>query len=209
MHDDLAEQDVNLALLAENGQQALATLWKQFEDRLQMMVRLRLDRRLLGRVDADDVLQEAFMEVCRRLDDYLEKPGVPVFIWLRTMTLQTLVNVHRRHLGAKVRTAQLEVSLQRSAQVLTSSLDLARWMVASSTSPSNKAIRNEMLEELRAAFETMDAIDREVLALRHFEELTNTEVAEVLGLQKAAASNRYIRALTRLRDIMKKLDSTG
>jgi RNA polymerase sigma-70 factor (ECF subfamily) len=143
----------------------------------------------------------------RRMSDYLRDPTVPVFVWLRRMTEQVLVDVHRRHLGAKIRDASLEVSLNCSRRAMTTSASLATCLAADLTSPSHAAVREEMLGELREAFEGMDAIDREVLALRHFEELSNNEVAQILGLQKAAASNRYVRALKRLKGTLSKMSS--
>ena len=195
--------------LATGGEQALARLFSDHADRLSRMIQFRLDRRLWGRVDPSDVLQESYLEVSRRLADYLRDPAVPVFVWLRSMTQQVLVNVHRRHLGTKKRDASLEVSLHRGRSMLATSVSLAARLIADLTSPSRAAMRKEMLHELHEAFENMDPIDREVLALRHFEDLSNNEVAEILGLQKAAASNRYIRALKRLKHILSKLPGCG
>jgi RNA polymerase sigma-70 factor (ECF subfamily) len=193
------EQESELTQLRQNGQEALGVIFSRYQERLEKMIRFRLDRRLWGRVDSADVLQDAYVTVSQRLDDFLRDPSVPVFIWLRAMTEQVLVNVHRQHLGAKIRDAHREVPLHGA---LTTSDFLASRLAADLTSPSQVAMREEMLQELRGALETMDPIDREVLALRHFEELSNNEVAQVLGLQKAAASNRYVRALKRLRDIL-------
>ena len=203
------EQDPGLTDLATGGEQALARLFSDCADRLTRMIQFRLDRRLWGRVDPSDVLQESYLEVSRRLADYLRDPAVPVFVWLRSMTLQVLVNVHRRHLGTKKRDASLEVSLHRGRGAMATSISLAAQLVADLTSPSQAAIREEMLHELHEAFESMDPIDREVLALRHFEDLSNNEVAEILGIQKAAASNRYVKALKRLKHILSKIPGCG
>jgi RNA polymerase sigma-70 factor (ECF subfamily) len=160
-----------------------------------------MDSRLSGRVDPDDVLQEAYLEVARRIQDYLDQPAVPLFVWLRQITWQILVDTHRRHLVAKARNVNAEVNRMPSAPGLTS-VSLAARLVGGLTSPSQAMLREERLVQVRAALEEMDDIDREVLALRHFEQLTNNEVAEVLGIQKAAASNRYVRALARLKQIL-------
>lgn len=180
----------------------MAELFSRFEPRLDKMIRFRLDQRLWGRVDPADVLQEAYLEAAARLEAYLARPDVPVFVWLRSMTKQALINVHRRHLGAKIRDARVEVSMHRKQSGQATSFCLAARLIGTMTSPSQAAIRDEMIDHLRKAFDTMDPIDREVLALRHFEELSNNEVAEILGLQKAAASNRYVRALKRLKAVM-------
>jgi RNA polymerase sigma-70 factor (ECF subfamily) len=201
--------DAELTGLETGGEEALADLFSRHEERLTRMVRFRMDHRLWGRVDPADVLQESYLEASRRLAGYLRDPAVPVFVWLRRMTEQTLLNIHRRHLGAKIRDASLEVSLHRRGGGQATSISLAARLAADWTSPSQAAMREEMLGELREAFDSMDPIDREVLALRHFEGLSNNEVAEILGLQKAAASNRYVRALKRLKTMMSRMPSYG
>lgn len=192
--------------LKEGGQEMLASRFALYESRLERMITFRMDQRLFGRVDSADVLQESFLEVSRRLDSFLEKPEVPFFIWLRQITSQVLIDVHRRHLGAKKRDVNQEVPLRSGGYANTTSLTLARHLVGNLTSPSQAAMRDEVLDEVRAALDSLDEVDREVLALRHFEELSNNEVAVVLGLQKAAASNRYIRALKRLKSVLSKID---
>lgn len=203
---EMQHDQAEVAILEANGEQALAELFSRFEPRLNKMVRFRLDQRLWGRVDPADVLQEAYLEAAARLEAYLAQPNVPVFVWLRSMTEQTLINIHRRHLGAKIRDARVEVSMHRKPSGPATSFCLAARLIGNLTSPSQAAIREEMIDQLRGAFDTMDPIDREVLALRHFEELSNNEVAEILGLQKAAASNRYVRALKRLKVVMTKVN---
>ena len=123
-------------------------------------------------------------------------------VWLRFLTAQKLLVLHRRHLGAKVRDAAREISLYRGALPEASSAALAAQLVGHRTTPSAAAMRAEMQIRLQEALNGMDALDREVLALRHFEELSNGEVAQVLGLSKTAASNRYIRALGRLKEML-------
>ena len=187
--------------LRMGGSEALAELFSIHQDRLERIVQYRLDPRLYGRVDVSDILQEAYLEVSRRIQDYLDQPSVPLFIWLRQITNQILIDTHRRHL-AKMRDANQEVRIHRGNYVNASSLSLAAQLVGNLTSPSRAAMRDEILNQLRAALDEMDELDREVLVLRHFEELSNNEVAEVLGIQKSAASNRYVRALKRLRTIL-------
>jgi len=166
------------------------------------MVALRLDHRLNGRVSPSDVLQEAYIDALKRAPHYFEKPDMPFLGWLRLVVGQRLVDVHRQHLGAQQRDARQEISLDRTAWPAASSVCLAAQLVGELTSPSHAAQRNESLAQLEEALNQMDPLDREVLALRHFEELSNTEVAEVLGIQKAAASKRYVRALARLKDVL-------
>lgn len=182
--------------------EALTALFVRSRDRLKRMVRLRLDRRLLGRVDPSDVVQEAYLDIVQRAEEYLADPKMPPFLWLRFLTSQKLVLMHRRHLGAQLRDAGREISLHRGALPQATSASLAHQLLGRLTSASQAAVRAELQTRLQVVLNGMDPLDREVLALRHFEELSNAETAEVLGLQKAAASNRYIRALKRLRDIL-------
>ncbi|HKI37165.1 MAG TPA: sigma-70 family RNA polymerase sigma factor [Gemmataceae bacterium] len=202
MADDSQDLQEQLRRLAAGDQQALADLFARYRDRLRRMVKLRLDRRLQGRVDASDVLQDAYLDVANRAADYAANPTMPFFLWLRLLTGQRLLMVHRQHLGTKMRDVGQEVSLYRGALPQASSVSLAAQLLGRMTSPSLAAVRAEMQLKLQEALNSMDPIDREVLTLRHFEELSNGETAAVLGLQKAAASNRYIRALKRLKEVL-------
>jgi RNA polymerase sigma-70 factor (ECF subfamily) len=180
---------------------ALAELFSRHRDQLRRMVALRLDHRLNGRVSPSDVLQEAYIDALRRVGHYLAKPDMPFFGWLRLIVGQRLVDVHRQHLGARLRDAGQEISLQHG-QVPVSSGCLAASLVGHLTSPSQAALRNEACAQLEEALNRLEPLDREVLTLRHFEELGNSEVAELLGINRAAASKRYVRALARLREVL-------
>ena len=186
----------------EGDAEARTELFAHHRERLRQMVRLRLDRRLYGRIDPSDVLQEAFLDVAQRAAEYAASPTMPVFLWLRFLTGQRLLMVHRRHLGAKMRDAGQEVSLYRGALPQASSVSLAAQLLGRMTSPSLAAVRAEMQLKLQEALNGMDPIDREVLTLRHFEELSNAETAAALGIEPAAASKRYVRALARLKVIL-------
>jgi RNA polymerase sigma-70 factor (ECF subfamily) len=201
MPDD-AELQEQMQRLAAGDPQALAELFARYRDRLRRMVKLRLDRRLQGRVDASDVLQEAYLDVAKRAPEYAANPTMPFFLWLRYLTGQRLLMVHRQHLGARMRDVGQEVSLYRGALPQASSVSLAAQLLGRMTSPSLAAVRAEMQIKLQEALNGMDSLDREVLTLRHFEELSNNETAALLGIQKAAASNRYIRALKRLKEVL-------
>ena len=190
------------AHLKRGGQPAVAELFSHYTEQLQRMVNFRLDRRLYGRVDPADVLQDSYLEASRRIQDYIDNPAVPFCVWLRQITWQVLLTLHRRHLGAQMRDAGQEMSLHGGGNLHATSMSLAAQLVAHLTSPSQALIREERLSQLREALDSMDEFDREVLALRHFEELSNNEVAAILGLQKTAASNRYVRALKRLKEIL-------
>jgi RNA polymerase sigma-70 factor (ECF subfamily) len=182
---------------------ALAALFDGYRERLRRMIRLRLDRRLSGRVDASDVLQEAYLDVRKRIGEYAREPAaMPFHLWLRLVAGQRLTDVHRYHLGSQMRDAGQEVSLHRGPFPQADSISLAAQLLGKMTSASKAAIRAEHKLIVQEALNGMDPIDREVLALRHFEHLSNDETALVLGLSKSAASNRYIRALKRLKEIL-------
>ncbi len=195
--DDLLERALS------GDESALAALFDGYRDRLRRMIRLRLDRRLSGRVDSSDVLQEAYLDVRKRLPEYARDPAaMPFHLWLRLVTGQRLTDLHRHHLGAQMRDAGMELSLHRGPFPQADSISLAAQLLGKITSASKAAIRAEHKLIVQEALNGMDPIDREVLALRHFEHLSNEETAQVLGLTRSAASNRYVRALKRLKGIL-------
>jgi RNA polymerase sigma-70 factor (ECF subfamily) len=181
---------------------ALGSLLEGHRRRLRRMVKLRLDPRLQGRIDPSDVLQEAYLEASRRLAEYLRDPKLPFFLWLRFLTGQKLLALRRQHLGTQARDAGREVSLFHGAMPEASSACLAAQLLGRITAPLQAAIRAEMKLRLQEALNSMDPLDREVLALRHFEHLDNAEAAQELGLTPSGASSRYLRALKKLKDIL-------
>jgi RNA polymerase sigma-70 factor (ECF subfamily) len=166
------------------------------------MVALRLDHRLHGRVDASDVIQETYLEAWNRLPEYLREPAMPFYLWLRFLTCQKVMALHRHHLGREMRDAGREVSLYRGALPEASSAALVAQLLGQDTRPSEAAVRIELKIRLQQALNQMDALDREVIALRHFEQLSRSETAELLGMRESAVSKRYIRALQRLKQIL-------
>ncbi len=192
--------------LRSDGEQVLANAFAANRDRFWHLVNFRMDRRIAARVDADDVLQESFVAAVGRLDHYLRDPSFSLFAWLRMIVSQTLVDVHRRHFGAEMRSAGREVSIGKQNYPQTTSVSLASQLVANQTSPSGAAQRDESHQQLTEAIERMSTLDQETIALRHFEGLSNSETAEVLGISVTAASNRYVRALSRLKEILEELN---
>lgn len=202
MADDSGATQRLLAAAGRGNTAEWGDLLDRHRSRLRRMVALRLDNRLQGRVDPSDILQETFLEATQRLPDYLRQPEMPFYLWLRFLAGQRLMIAHRRHLGTRQRDAAREVSIYRGAMPEASSIVLAARLLGRECRPSEIAVRAEVKLRLQDSLNTMEPIDREVLALRHFEQLSNAETARVLDLQEAAASKRYVRALKKLRDIL-------
>jgi RNA polymerase sigma-70 factor (ECF subfamily) len=182
--------------------QALDKIFTRHRKRLLRMVEIRLDWRLQARIDASDVIQDAFLQAAGRLDEYLHNSTLPLFLWLRLVVGERLSKLHRRHLGAQMRDAGREVSLYHEALPAASSAALAAQLLGKHTSPSQAVQRAERILRLQEALNALDPIDREVLSLRHFEELSRAETAQVLGIEEATAAKRYVRALKRLRETL-------
>lgn len=202
MTSDSDETNRLLEQVAQGDRQALETLLVQYRPRLRRMVALRLDQRLRKRIDPSDVIQEAFQEASARLASYLRAPAMPFFLWLRFLTGQKIVTLHRHHLGVQMRGVEHEVALGGGAFPEASSAALAAHFLDNGTGPSEAAIRAEMKDRLHEALDRMAPLDREVLALRHFEQLSRAEIAALLGVSEAAAGKRYIRALEKLKQTL-------
>jgi RNA polymerase sigma-70 factor (ECF subfamily) len=201
-----APRESELIRLAAGGdQQAWAALLTTHRARLRRMVALRLDRRLRGRVDPSDVIQEAYVHATSGLAGYAARAEMPFFLWLRWLVAMKLNELHRKHLACRVRDAKLEVSLEQTAMPRASSAALAAHLLGRLTKASEVAVRQERKARIQEAIESMDEVDREILVLRHFEELSNAETAQALGLQVSAASKRYIRALKKLKAILRSM----
>jgi len=199
MNDEPGTTDDLIRRAADGDEPALAELFAAHRGRLRQLVRLRLDRRLQGRVDPSDVLQEAYIDLAHKLPEFARASTMPLYLWLRLVVGERLLRVHRQHLNAAMRDAGREISLHQGALPPASSASLAAGLLGRFTSASRAAIRAERQIQLQEVLNGMDETDREVIALRHFEELSNDEVAAVLGLSKAAASKRYVRAMLRLK----------
>ncbi len=197
-----SETNALLRQAAGGDGQVLGSLLARHRDRLRRMIALRLDHRLQGRIDPSDVIQEAYLEVSTRLAEYLRDPSMPFFLWLRFLTGQKLVTLHRHHLGVKMRDAGQEVALYHGSLPQASSAALAARLLGHDLRPSEAAIRAEMKIRVQEALNSMPALEREVLALRHFEQLSRAEIAQVFGISEAAAGKRYIRALERLKQVL-------
>jgi RNA polymerase sigma-70 factor (ECF subfamily) len=202
MPDESDDASELLKRAGSGDQQALGELFDRYRGRLRRMVQIRLARRLKGRIDPSDVLQEAYLELSRSLAQYLRDPKLPFFLWLRFLTGKKLQALHRHHLRTHMRDAHREVSLRQGRMPQASSESLAAQLLGRLTSPSQAAIRAELRRRVQEALDAMSLLDREVLALRHFEQLSNAETAQVLGITESGASNRFVRALRRLKSIL-------
>lgn len=189
------------ARLRRGDTQALAELVEANRERLLRSLRLRLDARLERRVAPEDVLQEAWLAARQRIAHFAADGFTRPYTWLRAVVLQTLVDVHRHHLGAQMRDARCEVPVAGGRlQPEATSVVMAQELSGHLATPSGATMQAESARLIAAALDRLAAGDREIIALRHFEDLGNDEVAEVLGLQVKAASIRYIRAVRRLKD---------
>jgi RNA polymerase sigma-70 factor (ECF subfamily) len=185
---------------SEGDQSALEQLFGAHRERLKRMIRLRIDRRIQGRLDSSDVLQEAYIDVFRNLPEYVNAPSTSFFIWLRNLVGLKLAEVHRRHLGTRKRDAKRDVSIHRGALPAVNSVSMAAQLLGQLTTPSQIAVKVEMRLRLQDVLDSMDEVDREIIALRHFERLNSQETADALQMSKSGASSRYIRAMKRLKN---------
>ena len=171
-----------ISLALNDDPDAQRALFDRYRDRLKRMIGLRLDRRVQGRIDASDVVQEAFIDAARRLKDYAAHPQMDFFIWLRWLAGEKLLNLHRHHLGTQKRDVTQEVSLYRRPMPEADSISLPQQLLGQLTSPTQAVMRAELQLIIQEVLNAMHPIDREVLVLRHFEQLTTSETAQVLGV---------------------------
>ena len=170
-------------------------------EQLRQAVALRLDRRLAARVDVSDVVQETYLEAARRLPEYLERSAMPFALWLRWLARDRVLTLHRKHLFADKRAVGREVQ----PLPVDSSAQFAAGLLGPGPSPSQAAAALELAERLRLALQQLDEDERGLLVGRHVEQLSNRELAQLLGISEAAANKRYVPALERLRGILHKL----
>jgi RNA polymerase sigma-70 factor (ECF subfamily) len=195
--DELPQMTALLRRLRSGDRDALAALFEYYRPRLRQMLRLRMDARVTARLDASDVLQETYLDAVRQLQGYLQQPKVALYVWLRGLAWERLLNLQRQHLDAKCRAVHRAVPLPAESSAL-----LARALLAGGPSPSEAAVQEELRRRLQRAVEQLQPPDRDVILMRHYEEMSNGEVAEALGLTASGATMRYGRALFRLKEIL-------
>ncbi|MEM9586952.1 MAG: sigma-70 family RNA polymerase sigma factor [Planctomycetota bacterium] len=181
---------------------ALGEVFAAYQERLRGIIRFRLDYRLAGRFSESDVLQETYIAAATRLKHFGDQPDMPAFLWLRLLATQQMIDLQRKHLKAEKRDVRREISIQQPQSDAQTSLCIAARLVGDQTGVSQLIQKAEQIAKLEEVLNTMDAIDREVIALRHFEELSNIETARVLQIDPSAASKRYVRAMARLAELI-------
>lgn len=184
---------------AQDDSAALDELFQMYRHRLKGMLHWRLDPRLRTRVDESDVIQETLVDAARKFSEYAQAPQLPFYLWLRHLAGLKLAELHRTHLSAQKRSARRETSLEFGDFAPASSVVLADAFAGNLTSPSEAAMRHELKRRCQELLDSLEPIDREVLVLKHFEQLSTAETASVLGISKAGAGRRYLAALKRLR----------
>jgi RNA polymerase sigma-70 factor (ECF subfamily) len=206
MQQDSPEDEALLGLVNPEGrQQCLAALFQRHREPLRRMVSIRLDARLHRRLDPSDILQEAFLTAARRIEEYLATRPMPFFAWLRRLVAQKLIDVHRENLGVQARDPRREIAMEGGATPEASSEVFAASLAARGLSAGQLSARAELETKIRQALDELEPLDREVLVLRHFEGLSNLEAARVLGVKEASASQRHLRALRRLKEVLQSM----
>lgn len=193
-------EDPHAEVAIDGDPESVARLLEEFRGRISRMLTVRMDPRLRGRLDASDVIQDTFLEVQQRIGEYRRRNDMPFFLWVRFLAGQKLAQMHRKHLGAGRRDARRELPDALRKVPGASTATLAGALVSGGVTPSEVAMRMEDEERVVGVLDELRELDREVLALRHFEGLSNLEVAQLLGIEPSAASRRYVRALARLQE---------
>lgn len=203
MDTNSAELIQELSKAQEDSQQ-WGMILENHKLRLRQMLDWRMNDLVRSRVDPSDVIQESFIEATKRLSDFIQKPDVPFYVWLRSLAVQKLAQLHRFHIGTQARSVAMDVSIVDHSFSNSASSVLASYLVATLSTPSAAAMEEEQRVKIQAAILELDPTDQEMIFLRHFEELSNLEIASVLGLKPTAASNRYVRALEKLKLILQR-----
>ena len=205
-----ASQTIELLRRAGEGDAAAVNgLLERHRDALRRVVMLRLDRGLQRRVDASDIVQDVLIEANRRLDDYLAAPNLPFHLWLRQIARDRVIDAYRRHKVAGRRSVDREQPLVVPGLGSQSAMDLAGQISDREMTPAAAAVWHELEARFRAALDQLDEPDREMIVMRHFEQLSNSEAAQTLGLSEPAAGMRYLRAMRRMRAMLDEPSSPG
>lgn len=188
--------------MRSGDEHALAEVFSHYRARLRRIIKFRLDYRMAGRVSDSDVLQETYLAAAQRLPHFRQHEEMSPFLWLRLVTSQKLVDLQRQHVGAEKRDVRREISIVHNPMSAATSVAIASHLVGRLQTASKLLQQAEQIAKLEVTLNDMDDLDREVIALRHFEELSNVETAAVLEIEPSAASKRYVRAMKRLGELM-------
>jgi RNA polymerase sigma-70 factor (ECF subfamily) len=197
-----------LARARRGDENAVDAVLERHRKRLRTMVAMRMDRRLSTRVDPSDVVQESLAVAAKRLGDYFRNPDFPFYVWLRELAWQRLIDLQRTHLRAKRRSVSRE---ERGVLSLPdeSVAALAGSLVDAQGDPHEALVREELRARVRAALGRLPDRDREVLVLRHLEQLATKETAAALGIREGAVKVRLLRSLKRMRELLVEGDASG
>lgn len=202
MNVPTSDSDELLIMAAAGHDGATQELFLRHRDRLRRMVGVRIDPRLVARFDPSDVVQDALMDASRKFAGYLQNKPLPFYPWLRRLTLERLLELHRRHVFADKRNPDAEVNVDVWLS------DASAWQLAdcltgsAETAPPERLIREEERRRVQAALERLLAHEREILVLRYLEQLSTSEAAAALGVSESAAKMRHLRALERIREFL-------
>ncbi|MDA1050846.1 MAG: sigma-70 family RNA polymerase sigma factor [Planctomycetota bacterium] len=192
-----------LLLGAKNGDDdAINRLIDRHRGAVLRMVQLRLDQKIRRRVAASDVVQDVMIDASRRLQEYIANPVMPFHLWLRHIAKDRIIDAHRRHRGSQKRSVDREQGLAVPGADDHSTMDLAAHLCDGELTPAAAATQREMAQRVEAAITELGEQDGEIIIMRHYEQLSNQEVAQALGLSEPAASMRYLRAVRRLREML-------
>jgi RNA polymerase sigma-70 factor (ECF subfamily) len=193
-----AEREATLLTSLRCGNRAaVGDLFELHRERLLRVVHVRLSPRLRQRVDTADVVQETYLVASKRIDEFLSQQEGSLFVWLRFLAVQKVVDLHREHLRAMKRSMAREVGAEH-----TSSAQILANLIATTSTPCAKAMRGELRDRLTQVIQEIPESDRNILLLRHFEQLTNQEVAETLKMNQSSVSTRHVRALVKLKSLL-------
>ena len=186
---------------------AVEQLMDRHRNSLRRMIQLRLDQRISQRVDVSDVIQDVLMEANRRLTDYLSNPVIPFHLWIRQIAKDRIIDAHRRHRVSAKRSIDREQPQPGKGPLDQSTIELANQFRDQALTPAAAATQRELAQQIESAVQMLHDNDREIILMRHYEQLSNQEIAQSLGLTEPAASMRYLRALKRLREVIEGMPS--
>lgn len=198
-----SEQTQELLADARAGNaDAVNRLLERHRVSVHRLVQMRLDQKIRRRVDVSDVVQDVMVEAGRRLQDYIAQPPMDFHLWLRQIAQDRIIDAHRRHRGSEKRSMDKERPMVVAGTEDQSTYELAAQLRDPELTPAAHAAQREMTGLVEAAIAKLDETDAEIIVMRHYEQLSNQEIAQALKLTEPAASMRYLRAMRRLRELL-------